>query len=166
MMSLRSCIYRRDRLEHIHTWSHYSCSLFRSRQLADTSYAVVLDLTPGCSSPPPGGLDGIGSSVTLSPEDRELVLIEEVLDDEDASAPSSPQRTTPASGVDTFLVHSSAPSPSSSLSPLTSPFHPGDGSMGHPKARLWADEDLDDSDAERSPVSSPTSYLDVVRQGS
>jgi hypothetical protein len=52
------------------------------------------------------------------------------------------------------------------LSPLTSPFHPRDGSMGHPKARHWADEDLDDSDAERSPVSSPTSYLDVVRQGS
>ena len=93
-------------------------------------------------------------------EDESLVLVE------DASAPSSPQRHDPASGLDIFHLHPSAPSPSSSLSPLASPFHPGDETMGRSKARRWADEDLDDSDAERSPVTSPTSYLDAVRQGS
>ena len=95
-------------------------------------------------------------------EDESLVLVEDVSDDEDASAPSSQQRPHPASGLDIFLVHPSAPSPSSSLSPLASPFHPRDGSMGRSKARRWADEDLDDSDAERSSVTSPTSYLDAV----
>jgi hypothetical protein len=136
MMSLRSCIYRRDRVEHIHTWSHYSCSLFRSGQLADTSYAVVLDLTPGCSSPPPGGLDGIRSSVTLSPEDRELVLIEDVLDDEDASAPSSPQRTTPASGVDTFLVTPPRPARRPLCPPSPPPSTLGTARWGIPRLAI------------------------------
>jgi hypothetical protein len=35
--------------------------------------------------------------------------------------------------------------------------------MGRSKARRWADED---SDTERSPVNSPTSYLDAICQGS
>ena len=91
-----------------------------------------------------------------------MVLVEDVSDDEDASAPSSSQQPDSASGLDIFLVHPSAPSPSSSLSPLASPFHPGDGSMGRSKARHWVDEVVDDSDAERSPVTSPTSYLDAV----
>ncbi|XP_066354611.1 extensin-like [Miscanthus floridulus] len=82
-----------------------------------------VDLMPSCSAPPLGGLGVVGSSFTLSPEDGELVLIEDVLDDEDASAPSSPRQTTSVSGLDTFHVHPSAPSPSSSLSPLASPFH-------------------------------------------
>jgi hypothetical protein len=86
-------------------------------------------------------------------EDESLVLIEDILDDE---APL-------ASGLDIFLVHPTTPSQSSSLSPLASPFYPGVGSMGRSKVRRWADED---SDAERSPVNSPTSYLDAVCQGS
>jgi hypothetical protein len=57
----------------------------------------------------------------------------------------------------------SAPNLSSSLSPLASPFHPGDSSMGRSKAHRWADED---SKADRSPVSSPTSYHDAVHLGS
>jgi hypothetical protein len=69
-------------------------------------------------------------------------------------------------GLDIFLVHPSAPSSSSSLTPFASSFHPRDGLMGHSKARRWADEDLDDSDVERSPVTSPTSYLNTVHLGS
>jgi hypothetical protein len=37
--------------------------------------------------------------------------------------------------------------------------------MGLSKARRWAKEDLDASDAEVSPAISPTPYLDVVRRG-
>jgi hypothetical protein len=93
-----------------------------------------------------------GSSESQLVEDESLVLVEDVLDDE---APL-------ASGLDIFLVHPSAPSMSSSLSPLTSPFYPGVGSMGRSNARRWVDED---SDTERSPVNSPTSYLDAICQG-
>jgi hypothetical protein len=99
-------------------------------------------------------------------EDGSLALVEDVLDDDDASVPSSPQRPTLASGLNIFLVHPFAPNSSSSLSPLASSFQPGDSSMGRSKARRWANEDLDVSDTERSPVSSPTFYLDIVHQGS
>jgi hypothetical protein len=133
------------------------------------------DATAACEGPssgaahpprpqPPGAATTQPKSRLM--QDRSLVLIEDILDDDDASVPSSPRRPTSASGLDIFLVHPSAPSASSSLSPFFSPFHPGDGSMGRSKAHRWADEDLDDLDAERSPVSSPSSYLDVVCLGS
>jgi hypothetical protein len=95
-------------------------------------------------------------------QDGLVILIEGVMEDDDASAPSSPLRPATASGVDIFLVHPSAPSLSPSLSPFA-PFHPRDGALGRPKARRWADED---SEVEGSPVSFPTSYLDAVHLGS
>jgi hypothetical protein len=53
-------------------------------------------------------------------QDGLVILIEDVMEDDDASAPSSPLRPATASGVDIFLVHPSAPS----LSPSLSPFAP------------------------------------------
>jgi hypothetical protein len=50
-------------------------------------------------------------------------------------------------------------------SPPRQPFHLGDSSMGHSKARQWVEEDLDESNAEMSPAISQTPNLDVVQRG-
>ena len=75
--------------------------------------AVTVDM----SSPQPYGGAVSGAALTTAQpeswlvEDESLVLVEDVSDDEDASAPSSSQWTDPASGLDIFLVHPSAPQP-------------------------------------------------------
>jgi hypothetical protein len=117
--------------------------------------------SPGATHPQPGAAAAQPESQLM--QDGSLVLIEDVLDDDDASTPSSPQRPALASGLDSFLVCPSAHNLSSSLSPSPPPCTLGTAQWGCSKARHWADED---SEAERSPVSSPTSYLDAVRLGS
>jgi hypothetical protein len=97
---------------------------------------------------------------------EDVVLVEDVSDDEDALAFGSLRRPHLVAGPNIYPVRPSVPSPSSSLSPHASPFYPGDDPVGRSKARRWADEDSDGSEAVVTPVSSTTSYLNTVLRGS
>jgi hypothetical protein len=102
------------------------------------------------------------------------VVVEDVFsdDDEDEEAaaftdsgvcavqvpPPSPSSLQPTGGQSRW--------PSKPLSPLAAPFHPRGSSVGHSKARRWADTDpsTDSFDDEPTPAAARPSYLDAARK--